>query len=1712
MKGKAFMLLANRTLSALIVVSVLMSAFAGVLVMTNPGPAKAQSMGDLIVTGGTYTIEGIDQPVDGNVTVGAGGTLIVKDATLSVISNFDQVHRMTVEAGGQLILDHGKITTYLDQIDPWPSLDLEVRTGGKLTAGSNSVLQFPGSITVTGDTSVVTLNDTIVTALPTDLINQYIVGGVISADSVNDGPSITVTDASFNMFDSDILSLPEYPTDFDLAKNLTLAGSASLLAVDSYIDVDFGPATTVADWFVHNVISMTGTSSAELYGCSLAEYSGANADRAPAIVSNGKSDFALPLATKEPDDTTVGQQIVSLHASNEGSTYHVAPGQRMYIDTFDAGSAAAISSAKLLVRYAVNSGYNGNQYIMWNGASTGIRPLSSETTLVDKSFDLYAAGLRNTNELAALDISFLHSGTTAEVQFDSLSIVFTVGSEAHIYRWLNVIVGDEYGVPIPDASISAVFTGSSSFGGQPSFYFGDGGSEPIPPATVLEYMGLDTITFSVTGADGTAKIPYLTDLLSADQAPNSLYVGKFEITGMALVGTLYNSTATFSFPAYPAMDAEDQVFDFTVKLEGVSAESPDTTRWLVVPPDLIIANMTYYHAGDVIVAADGTLTLTHASFQLIQSAPNERVIYVDGTASSPGILHISDSLVTSALPIDLRVQGHGMLLVENSTLVGVNVVALDNARVVFKNVEMNGVISTDVQSDAVIEIYDSDLAQAPVLAGNSWGGFTDTSVPSISVQDDATAIIYRWIQVTVYDGAGYPVPGTNVSAKYFISGDLASWAYTDSNGIARVNSKGTEITSEGSSFVGNYRVSAKLTAWNAVEYTSDEELSIGVKPYSEPLGKNTTYALLHISTALPDLTLGADPIQFSPANPINGRTTYINVTVNNVGAVAAHNVVARYTDLTDNAGLGDSSTPVIEPGLVGGVVSLTWTANPPLDTEGAHIIQVHVDPDNTTPELVETQLIATKEVSVQSLPDLYVGSEDYEIYTYPADVVINTQVTLAARVYNIGDEASGQVQVDFYDTPTDLGERYLNSAILESVPIGYPGYVTATIQWTPDISGTHTIRVVAVHLGAAQEKSTVNNQGSNYVSVLDPPDVLIQSVGFTPVTGEIPGGDTLTVTVTLRNDQPAPISAVEVALYLGGATEPNRSALLDSDVVSTTMARGGTGVAVLYWETPEVTANTAVRLWIEANGNMVPVEQSFANNLVFRDITILDMRPDLAISSQNIKVLYGGTEITSTVFGRKVVISAEVENFGGQPAYGFNVTLGIKNATGWSHTFSDTEHDISAGLTNRTTNVTYQWTVDLNDPGAYQIWCDVDPVNAVSEQNEDDNYAEVDFTINTLIVKISATTDHDEYDAGDEMIITLTIRDNTTNAVVPNVPQVYVWLASTSALLVPVTPVETTVGNVTGKATVQMTIPLDIDTDEYRVVAEVFGQVKTSTGATVTISAQVEQPWLPMWLLLLIIVGIVGSVVGVTIYTYKYGLGKYVECGECGAFIPASNKRCPKCGVEFEAGTMKCSECGAWIPAESSECPNCGVKFVGEVTEEGDYLDRMRKQYEDQVVSKYRELAKPELGKKFSDEQFEAWWMQQPGYISFDDWLAKEEAKKKEGPLACPVCGTLNPKEATVCHKCGTVFATMREAQPPARRGPPPAAPPPGPATQAAPVEPTRQAPTQVTQALEATMPAAPKMVIRRPIDRKVVPKKIIKTPTGEEPKEGEGGGEEEQQ
>ncbi len=1721
MKGKADMLVANRTLSALIVLCLVFSAFAGFMFLTKPASIKAAAIGDLTVVNGVYTIENTVQPVDGNVTVGAGGELVIKDATLSIVSNSDPtlMHHMTVEAGGKVTLNHGTITTYLDQIDPWPFLTLTVTTGGQLLATGSSVLMFPGSFDVTAG-GVVSLYDTIVESLPSALVSEFVVGtgGLITLDSADDGPSMLVDDSNLTLLDSSIMNLPEYPTDGFIASNLTVSGTSTLLAVNSFISVDFGPVVTPAQWFTHNVLVLSDRARAHLYGCSFAQYTGANADRAPAIVASGDSYVATPALQQLPGDDT-GQAISSLLRSGEGMTYHVSPSQTMWIDSFNAGaSGVTVDGATLVLRYKADSNYAGAESVMWSSnegstwQSTGITPTSGETSFVEKSYDLYAQGIVTTSSIASLDIRFHNSGTTGQIQFDSMSIVISIGPEAYIYRWLNVTVGDEYGVPIPGARISAIFTGSTTYGGQPSFYFDDGGVSPLPPDSVLAYLGKDASSFGLTGVDGLAVVPYLTDILSGGQAPNSLYIGSFSITGSATIGgSVHSSTENFSFPSpYPAMTTADQQYDFTVSIMGVSAQSPDTSRWLVVPPSLEISNMTYYHGGDVIVAADGTLKFYNAEFRIIQSSANQRTVYVDNTTGHPAMLIFEKSSMISPLWININVQGYAVLEVLNSTLQGVNIVARENSKVILANSTMDGKISTEWDASAQIIVKDSILDQAPLLSGTSTGHFTNSSVPSVTVERNALAFIYRWIHVTVLDAAGKPLPGALVTTHSYPAwipgvqnGSAVSSEAMDSLGVAKVNSLASILTSAGPPYryVGNYRVSGNYTH-HGTTYSASQDIFVGVLPYSEPLEKNATYATMPIpgtvlNPVLPDLTLHQTlsppyPVWTSNANPRPGDDVTVYARIYNDGASYAYNVTVNFYDDEQNTSViaesrlfGTATVPMIRPGEYVDVQT-HWIAGG-LVAPNEHRLIVWIDPLNLILQPNAT-LVRTGYgfVTVQSLPDLYVfaGPEGArEIFTSTAPVIVNSTVTLNAYVHNIGALTVLNVRVNF----SDDGEPIANATV--SVPAG--GAATASVQWTPKKNPEkfHAILVQANPWPwAIVELDYGNNNASVPIEVLDYPDLDLSAMSVSP-SGSVAGGNLVIVTAALKNLNKAPVSNPSGELWVDYAG--NRMIVnWHLDGVSLTDLSGSVEVDVSF-TAPFLNARTDATLTLVANPSHTPTEKTYANNLLELPITILDVRPDLAVvvsdTVHDIYVQKGTQNVTGEMFGRQLTIYVIIHNLGGSSATSVDVQVGVRNLAGtYNHTLQrGTDYTVPRNATANTLLVSVPWTLNLTTVGEYRVWAWVDAPNLIAEPDESNNFAVLNFTLLPLDASVEITTDATEYNAGDMMVISALVKYNGTSEGVKGLPGVVCWLINpTTREVIPKTnsSVETT--DETGSTVVLLWIPSDLTTGSYG-MRVVIGTTNYDSIATIHVGAAVSGELFPFWLWIVIIVAVVGVVVGFFVYTYIYGLGKLVECGECGAFIPAASKRCPKCGVEFEAGTMKCSECGAWIPADSVECPNCGVKFVGEAEEEADYMERMRSEY-DEMVSKYRELAKPELGKKYSEKAFDAWWKTQPGYITFEDWLAKEE-EKKEGPIPCPVCGTLNPKEATVCHKCGTVFGAAKAAPPAEKKGPPPAAP----------------AEERPAQAGIAPPVVAPRMVIRRPVDRKVVPKKIIKTPVGTEEKEG---------
>ena len=1596
MKGKADKLVANRTLSALVVLCVVLSAFAGFMFLVKPASIKAASLGDLNIVGTRYTIENIYQPLDGNVTIGAGGELFIKDATLAMVSvSIDDPyhkHYITVSAGGKLTLEHATITTYLDQLSSWPFLTLTVKDAGSMmTATAGSVLMFPGNLDINTQAQV-SLHETTVTAHPDDAISRYYASTSTAAgDLANDGPRISLaTNARLSIFDSSLEHLPEFPVAPQTAYNLELSGNSYFLSVNSYVGVDYVPVTSPK---THNVLSLRD-SHAFLYGTTFETYTGSPADRADPIV------------------------------------------------------------------------------------------------------------------------------------------VLTSTSNATVYRWVNVTVGDEYGVPISGAKIKAVYTGSSSLAGQIAKYYNyTAGSVPIvPPAEVLDYLGVTAVNFNVTKSDGKAVVPYMSDIITYDSAGTvSQFVGSYLMNGSVRIGpTSYSSVSSFAFPApYPAMSSADRYYSQTVRIEGVSAQSPDSSRWLVVPlspgvPSLEISNMTYYHAGDVIVANDGTLRFYNAELQMIQTLPYQRTIYVDNTTGHPAMLVFEKSKMVSPLPINITVQGYAVLKIMNSSLEGVNIFARENSKVILINATMNGKLSTAWDASAEVIVKDSALAQAPLLSGESRGHFTNSSISSVAVEGNALAYIYRWIHVTVLDAAGKPLPGATVTAHSYPvwipgiqNGSAVSSEAPDSLGVAKVNSLASILTSAGPPYryVGNYMVSA-----NYMTYWSTENISVGVLPYSEPLGKNATYAIMSITGTPPNLVLPnltvhqtwAPPYpvwatlttsRLGDQNPLPGENVTVHATIYNDGVSYAYNVRVNFYDQEVNSTAPDESRlfgtaviPMIRPAGAHADVQVYWIAAG-IVSPSEHTLIVKVDPDNTVVELDDPAVtLGYGFLTVQSLPDLYLfaGPEGArEITCSATTIVVNSTVTLSARIHNLGTLSVSSIPVDFYD-----GSTLIDST---TVSVSAGGQGQASVFWTPTMPApVHSIRVEVNALRSVVELDYSNNVAIVPFEVLDYPDLDLSAMSVTP-SGAAPGGDSVVVTAILKNLERAPVSSPSGVLWVDYASE--RITVQWSLAGATLTDLSGSVQISAMFTAPILTVRTDATLTLMANPDHTPVEKTYANNMLSTAIAFLDVRPDLSVVvSDTVKDIYvqkGTQNVTGEMFGRALTVNVIIHNLGGSNATSVDVHVGVRNvANTYNHTLlRNSNYNVSYNATANTLRIAVPWTLNLTAAGgAYEIWAWVDELNVIAEPDETNNFAYLNFTVLPLAALVNIITDAAEYKAGDMMVISATVVYIGTSDPVKGLPGVVFWLIdSTTKQVVANSNSSAQTTDPDGSIIVLLRIPPSLSTGSYQVRAVIGTQTYDSVD-TVHVSSGVEGGLFPLWVWILIFVAVVGVVLGFFVYTYIYGLGKLVECGECGAFIPAASKRCPKCGVEFEAGTMKCSECGAWIPAESAECPNCGVKFVGEAEEEADYMERMRKEYDD-MVSKYRELAKPELGKKYSEKAFEAWWMAQPGYIAFEDWLAKEEEKKKEGPIPCPVCGTLNPKEATVCHKCGTVFGAAKGA-PAEKKGPPPSAPP---AEEEVP--PAEEKPAQAGMAPPVV---APRMVIRRPIDRKVVPKKIIKTPLGTEEKGSE--------
>ncbi|QLH74933.1 MAG: hypothetical protein HPY73_05410 [Methanomassiliicoccales archaeon] len=658
------------------------------------------------------------------------------------------------------------------------------------------------------------------------------------------------------------------------------------------------------------------------------------------------------------------------------------------------------------------------------------------------------------------------------------------------------------------------------------------------------------------------------------------------------------------------------------------------------------------------------------------------------------------------------------------------------------------------------------------------------------------------------------------------------------------------------------------------------------------------------------------------------------------------------------------------------------------------------------------------------LSDVSIVASD--IVVSPTNPVTNTTATLSATIKNLGSQAANGVNITFYLNTTGT-RTYLVSRIVTSIPSGQS--YTVNVPWMPKKPGNETILVTLDEGQVLNESTRGNNQASINVKVLDIPHIYVSQISFNIGSGTMPisqaiVGQQVKINAKLVNDGESSATDFTVSFWLN---QPVTGTLISTVPVSN-IAAGSEYTASTFWEATSISGGGAYQnrqIFVTVDKmeytKVTDVPQS-------QIIQIIDDRPDLIIED-DVVVTKGATIASGASLGERIKVWFNVTNVGMSTAEDavilVNMTSGTTNVV--LATFVITLDP------SETRQYNVSWLVSGIALGTYDLNIWANPNQTFKEASQTNNHYITEFDVVVLedpvIEIVLQTGGKTTFEPGDKITVSGTIKSKDG---IPIVGQpVKVSLRDSKGFQIGTAQTRTT--DETGWFITTINVSPDYSGKEAYVTVTINDGVQDVSGSVkINISTEEGLP-IPLWLILLIIVVIVLVVAFFSWYLYRYSLGKMVECGECGALIPESSKRCPKCGTVFETGTAKCSECGAWIPANATECPECHAKFltIAVEPEKGDaYTKAMKEQY-DQYVNGYRQQAMAALGSKYSEEKFQEWLKTEPGFLTYDQWVKKTEEDRKSGVFPCPNCGTPNPRGSTICHKCGTVFATVQKEQPP---------------------------------------------------------------------------------
>ncbi len=752
----------------------------------------------------------------------------------------------------------------------------------------------------------------------------------------------------------------------------------------------------------------------------------------------------------------------------------------------------------------------------------------------------------------------------------------------------------------------------------------------------------------------------------------------------------------------------------------------------------------------------------------------------------------------------------------------------------------------------------------------------------------------------------------------------------------------------------------------------------------------------------------------------------ITATVTNIGETYANGTITvDFYDNTTGQWIGNASVATNLSSGDSTDVSIVWTAVSP---EGERSFYAVVSFSNGAGDPPETNTGNNRyemESTVYVKLSIDLAISDTDITYTPAAPLTYQRITVSATVYNIGHrDITNQFTVSFLENDIPL---HGSPVTVNGLGAGDSITVQAWFWINNTLSSAIPVSVfVEVDWGdAISESNESNNQAFTTIYVGPRPEFSISSISV--LTQNVVDNHDVTIAAEIKNKGTDCTGTVTIYFYDG---DPDADGTLIGTVSYTDPAADWQATATVTWHASGVGYHT---IYVSIVASTSPPEGNVDDNTETQIVNVLP-RPDLTIT--NITFLRNGNIINSTSAiseCRDFDANITIENIDGSlsdsgvTVFTVSVFSGPYVDGDWSNLLGNITFDNQTLLDRLDDGVAVNLTFEIDrftlPAGTANIYVLIDSENIVDESSETNNLINgtVEIREMQLTVYITSPMNGQEIniDEQNSLFIVGSTTDSVDNGAVSGITlNIGIRNVETGALTS-----ETVVSGSDGRFSAQINLPANPGNYELVVTAQrPDGTALTPSYAPISLSLQRPVPVteFPFWMIILIVAAIAaGIVVGAILYLRKYALGKYVECGQCGKMIPAGSDKCPYCGAVFDKETVKCSACGAWIPADAKECPKCGAKFLVTGKEIVDYETQMKKQYEE-FVEKFRRQAREQMGKDFTEEKFQQWWKSQKSYVTFEDWLKREEERKKKGGILCPECGALNSKTDIVCHVCGS--------------------------------------------------------------------------------------------